>query len=222
MRFLCFLFALMFSGISYGSIDDAIITQVPLVEFLGENKYQPIVLNDSSIGSTQFLILTGSIAKDNQGLYYTQNLDKQTPTSKVKAGKWKHRFTAWQGGRILQIWHRYLDLKPRHDGLINLQGIKANVDLKMIEIPGQHYAEFPHAHRINEPRPLALKLNGIAPFFVVAAVDSEIVSDIAITSYGMDAKTHVYKAETEDFLDPSVGQVMGVIGSFSLIPVHNN
>ena len=212
MRIIALVVCLWFSHVGLADIDDMIITDIPLAEISPSDK-QPILIETSNIGTTQFLVLSALIDFNTEGQYFS--VFKRL--AQVRGGKWKHQFTVWQSGRALQVWHRHLDKELKHHGKIKIKAKhQFGLDLKLIEIPEKYQVGDPKVYKISEPGPLYLELVGKTPFLVFAAVNNDSISTESLFSYGWPVKTHIYKADAHLLHDPSIGPIMGVAGAVSL------
>jgi hypothetical protein len=215
MRKIAIAVCLLFSQIGLAEIDDMIISDLTLEQSDQSTSKQHIVIETNNIGTTQFIVLSALINFKADGEYYHH----YRRLARVYGGKWKHQFTVWNSGRALQVWHRYLDKEMKNNGMIKLkEQSEFGIDLKLVEIPGKYEVSNPLVYKISEPKPLAFVLEGEPPIIVFAAVNNNTVSNKALYSYGWPVKTHIYKADFSVFADLSIGDIMGVVGSVSLIP----
>lgn len=211
----------LFGNAALASPEQLVVTDIPLGLMNISNEVQSIELQQSKLNTTQFLILTGGIKVESEGEYCdTDELNfilDGIEFAEVKGGRWQHKMTAWRAGRVLQVWHRILDKIPENDGFIRLKALSLTANAKLIQLPGLFEAENMEIQRISEPEPLILRFTGTAPFLVIMAANTSAVSDKAMYSYGYPLKTHVYVTQLTDFTDPSLGDVAGVVGKFSLV-----
>jgi hypothetical protein len=228
--------ALLLSGYIFAQVS---VTDLPtdiLLGGKGKNKI-PIMAADEP-GITQVLVLSAQIKpEDENELISYENFEffkkakgpksskcdkskKGKDLLKVKGGSWKHIYTVMGGGRLVQVWSRYSEY-PEEPGEMEIKEDFVAFDASLVRIEGRVDLYQPLAKPLVDLQPLAMSFVGPAPYLVIAAVkDPAVVSSQAMHSFGKYAKTFIYTSESPDFVDPSVGDVQGVIGGFSTIPLY--